>query len=350
MPHYRQEVSLITALPAMSAMYGRALVDTLHERVGEEELLRQRADLPPDDDTGLNGAWVRLLAHDGEREGGSQGIYGRGGPGYDYRFVALQVGLDLYRAVDEDDNSRDHAGAYLAYGRGKAEVRHRLPALADFDAGTDHLEAQTIGGYWTRFSEEGAYFDAVAQYTWYRLRSMSYRLPEVSTDGTGLALSLEGGYPFVVAEDEEAWHPEDGRWRLEPQAQVIFQRLSLDDMHDPAGDVRFSDTDSLVARIGARLDRTGVRKNDEDQLRTSDAWLRANIWHEFKGKPRTEFATASGAVPFVASLGGTWYEIGLGGTRQVSDTGYLYADIDYSFSADGRDTAWNGKIGMRWHW
>ena len=43
----------------MAALYGERLIDTLHERVGEEEQLRGRADLSQGY---LNGAWGRFLA------------------------------------------------------------------------------------------------------------------------------------------------------------------------------------------------------------------------------------------------------------------------------------------------
>ncbi|MFP3648016.1 autotransporter outer membrane beta-barrel domain-containing protein, partial [Paraburkholderia sp. SIMBA_054] len=92
------------------------------------------------------------------------------------------------------------------------------------------------------------------------------------------------------------------------------------------------------------------RRNASDEPRTGNAWLRANIWHEFKGKPRSEFETSSGYVPFQVDLGGSWAELGIGGTWQVSRTGYFYADIDYSWSFNGQDTSWNGKAGMRWNW
>ncbi|MFX8055653.1 hypothetical protein ABTK93_20615, partial [Acinetobacter baumannii] len=35
-PNYRPEVSLYTAVPSMALMYSRAMLDTLHERVGAQ--------------------------------------------------------------------------------------------------------------------------------------------------------------------------------------------------------------------------------------------------------------------------------------------------------------------------
>lgn len=346
-PAYRQEVSLVAALPAMAAIYGRALLDTLHERVGEEELLRQRGDLRPDRQ-GVNAGWVRYVGYDGEHDGGRQGIYGTRGPDFDYRFDALQIGLDLYRHVDEEDDSRKHAGFYLAYGRGNGDVRHNLLDYR-YHAGDDSFVARTVGGYWTGFNARGAYLDAVAQYSWYDLRVASLAMPDSFTNADGLALSLEGGWPFNLNEGD-GHSIEDGRWRLEPQAQVIWQQVDMDDLDDATEHVRFSDGDSLVGRLGARLNRNGQHDNREGQLRSSNAWLRVNVWHEFRGEPRAEFAAQSGYVPFAVDLGGSWGEVGVGGTWQVSATGYLYGDIDYSWSFDGDERAWNGKLGMRWNW
>lgn len=338
---------MIAAAPAMAQIYGRTIIDTLHERVGDEELLRQRGDLDPDR-RGVNGAWMRYIGHDGEHDGGRLGVYGTRGPDFDYRFDALQIGLDLYRHIDSDDDSRKHAGFYLAYGKGKGEVRHNFLDYR-FHAGADEFRAGSIGGYWSAFNDKGAYLDAVGQYTWYDLRLQSARMADSFVDADGLALSLEGGWPFIL-NDGDGRSIEDGRWRLEPQVQVIWQRIDVDDLDDGIAQVRFSDGDSLVARIGARLNRNGQRENNNGQLRAGNAWLRANIWHEFRGEPRAEFATNSGYLPFAVDLGGSWAEAGIGGTWQVSQTGYLFADIDYSWSFDGDDTSWNWKLGMRWNW
>ncbi|MBJ7514966.1 MAG: autotransporter outer membrane beta-barrel domain-containing protein [Stenotrophomonas sp.] len=346
-PAYRQEVSLIAAAPAMAQVYGRTLIDTLHERVGDEQLLRQRDDLDTQR-SGFNGAWLRYIGHDGEHDGGRRGIYGDRGPDFDYRFDALQIGTDLYRRIDADDLGRRHAGFYLAYGKGEGNVRHNYLDYR-LHAGNDTFKAGTIGLYWTAFSAEGAYLDAVGQYTWYDMRVQSPRSAESFLDATGMALSLEGGWPFVL-NDGDGLTIEDGRWRLEPQAQVIGQQIDVDDLREDTLQVSFEDGDSLVGRFGARLNRNGQRENRAGVIRTSNAWLRANLWHEFRGAPSARFASNSGYVPFAVDLGGSWGEIGLGGTWQVSETGYLYADIDYTWSVDGEETAWNGKLGMRWNW
>ncbi|MBU3079526.1 hypothetical protein, partial [Sphingomonas quercus] len=155
-PEYRAEASLYAAMPAMQLLYGATLLDTLHERVGDEGGGVARAG----GGTGPSQIWGRLILQAGTQGDLSRGIY-RDGPRFNYDMLAVQIGIDLYRG------SRDHAGVYGAWGRMNANVRH-FDASA---AGKDRLKGWTAGGYWTRFWDNGWYSDVVAQYGWNRLRA-----------------------------------------------------------------------------------------------------------------------------------------------------------------------------------
>ncbi len=54
-----------------------------------------------------------------------------------------------------------------------------------------------IGGYWTHYGPTGWYLDAVVQGTFYD-GAASTSFSHLSTDGSGLVASLEGGYPFPL--------------------------------------------------------------------------------------------------------------------------------------------------------
>ena len=99
-PNFRPGVSLYSAVPPMAAVYGRHLIDTLHERVGEQEQLKGRTDLQ-DRDT-FNGAWGRIIGNHSHRDGESLTRLGAGGPEYDLDFGALQSGMDFYRNAHEN--------------------------------------------------------------------------------------------------------------------------------------------------------------------------------------------------------------------------------------------------------
>ena len=216
-----------------------------------------------------------------------------GVPSFDYDFYAFQFGADLYRAEDPNDGSRDNAGLYAALGRGKVDVEHSLYGVT-FDGGEDEFKAYSVGGYWTHFGKNDWYVDSVLQATWYDATMSGLRgLREAETDGWGLAASIEGGYPFDLGNG----------WLIEPQAQLVYQFLDLNDFNDGAADVRYSDQDSLAGRVGARLARswnlgeaqtqgagTGIQR-----VREASLWARADVWHEFLGQPTTEFSSASGS-------------------------------------------------------
>ncbi|TCA18538.1 autotransporter outer membrane beta-barrel domain-containing protein [Rhizobium leguminosarum bv. viciae] len=278
----------------MTAIYGRHIIDTLHERVGEEEQLKGRTDIGEDEN--FNGVWLRGIGHWGHRDGEARGIYD-GAPEFDYRFGAMQGGMDFYR--EEEDGITDHAGMYLAYGHGRMDVTQNL-LTTERDAGDSDFNAFSVGGYWTRFGENGWYLDGVVQGTWYDVTTQSNRptgigFPDQSIDGFGFGASIEGGYPFDLG---------DG-WQVEPQAQVIWQTIRMDDFNDGAADVRYDNLNSLAGRIGARVARTWEA---EEATATEPARL-ATVWGRVKSLARVHGESSD------RGLIGRWFRallVGLG--------------------------------------
>jgi outer membrane autotransporter protein len=156
-------------------------------------------------------------------------------------------------------------------------------------------------------------------------RQTSRGLPTFETAGQGAAASLEGGYPFSFA----------GGYFIEPQAQLVFQNIHINDANDIAAQIRFADVNSLAGRIGARFGRTWAI---DDSPRTITAWIRPNLWNEFQGNPTTSFSSATG---FVCGL---WGEINAGISGQVTSTTTLYANASYQSRFDGGGFAYNGKV------
>lgn len=331
-PNYRAETSLYAALPAMVLGYGRNLIDTLHERVGEE-----RPGVAPGGGRGLEPSlgWARFIGLRGQREGSPVGVYGDG-PKYGYDIVAFQGGLDLYRA-ERNDGGRDHAGIYGAVGQITADVTH----VDGIVVGKDTINAYTAGAYWTRFSSSGWYFDALAQYTWNDATAASRRLPKLKTDGSSVALSLESGLPFALG----------AGWQFEPQAQLIYQKAWLENATEIATVVRFSNAESLAGRIGARIARSWIIDGSmSDGPRKMTAWFRPNLWYEFFGDPKTEFSSVAGYIPFRANLRGAWLEANVGVDAQIMKDISLVANAGYQWGLDGRSYAYNGKVGFRINW
>jgi outer membrane autotransporter protein len=329
-PAFRSEVSLYTALPAMMLLYGRMLIDTLHERTGTT------ADAA--DQNGGGRDWGRIIGVRGDHDGHAIGIYGNG-PQYDYGFVALQAGTDLIRSAGAD-GGRDQAGAFLAIGNASGDV-------SNFDgatAGQDRFMAYTWGGYWTHHLADGAYVDTVLLGTWYDAVSQSTRMPKLTTGGAGFGSSLEGGYPLRFS----------GGVVVEPQAQVAYQTISLGNADDLGAEVHFSDVNSLLGRLGVRVSRDWRMAEllGGSGPGVVTGWVRPNFWYEFLGNPKTSLSSANGFIPFEADLFGPTLELNAGLTAQIAADAALYANTSYFLglggSADG--DAYDGKIGLKFFW
>src|SRR5690606_7454677 len=134
---------------------GLASLGTLHERVGEQMNIGAQ----PDGDPAFNGVWTRLI-----------GEYGAGGwsgdlhvSAHDVSLAGIQGGADVYR-IEHDDGSRDHAGIYAAYAVRHASISGFALGEDDLDVGKLTLHGPALGGYWTHYTPEGAYLDAVLQW------------------------------------------------------------------------------------------------------------------------------------------------------------------------------------------
>jgi outer membrane autotransporter protein len=281
--------------------------------------------------------WGRLLGELGKRDNNS---FLSAGPDYTWHFGGLQSGFDLWRREGRD-GARDHAGVYGAFGTIGADVQRVFRELGP-TAGSIAMEAVSFGGYWTHYGPSGWYVDAVTQGTWYDSNARSATGPALHTNGLGWAGSLEGGYPIALA----------GRLVLEPQAQLIYQRVRFNDGSDGDALVSFDNSDALQGRLGTRLVKTW-EVGTPTQPRPLDTWLRANLWHEFLDGTETTFAglTGANALTFAAPRRGTWAEIGGGATGTIAPNTTLFVTTAYQHNVDGNHQfAWTGRAGVTVRW
>ncbi|WP_200917205.1 autotransporter outer membrane beta-barrel domain-containing protein [Jeongeupia sp. HS-3] len=323
-PNYRPETSLYSGIPALALRYGRMLVDTLHERVGEER--RRSVDpLPPEDRERYEPSlgWGRLIYQRGDdRYGAAE---------EDYTVRAMQLGLDLYRG-DAADGSTDQAGVSANLGKIEGRVTHDDGR----HAGDNRLRAWGLGGYWTHFWPAGGYLDGVLQFNRYLVEAQPTDMAALETRGRGVTASLEVGYPYQPDEHKTRY--------IEPQAQLIYSRVRLDDAHDAAADVRFDQADSLTGRVGVRLHRDWFRVDDNGKVYRSNGWIRPSLWHEFKGRATTALSSRDGAVPFTADMGGTWGELNVGFDHEASKDATLSGTLGYQQSLDGDGSSYEAMI------
>ncbi|WP_256677709.1 autotransporter outer membrane beta-barrel domain-containing protein [Pseudomonas sp. PB103] len=319
-PNYRPEVSLYGAVPALALVYGRTMVDTLHERVGEERL-NAGDPLPKDDESTLapSMGWGRVIYRSGKQDGDTKNALGNT-PEYNYDLTAFQVGTDLYRKV-RTDGSHEQAGISLSAGTIDAGVSHYTRRAA----GEDTLRAYGVGAYWTHFGPSGWYLDGVLQVNRFDIEAKPNDLGKLKTRGWGYTASLENGYPFEVDKD----------WYVEPQLQAIYSYVDLDSSDDVGAKIRFRDVDSLIGRAGVRIAKDWDTEGVDKSARRTNAWIRPSVWHEFKGQPKTEFSSESGYIPFESDIQGTWGEVNVGVDYQANRRTTFTASAGYRQGFDG---------------
>jgi len=331
-PNYRPEVSLYGAVPALALVYGRTMVDTLHERVGEERL-NAGEPLPKEDQSTLapSMGWGRVIYRSGKQDGDRKNALGNT-PEYNYDLTAFQVGTDLYRKV-RTDGSHEQAGISLSAGTINAGVSHYTRRAA----GEDTLRAYGLGAYWTHFGPSGWYLDGVLQVNRFDIEAKPNDLEKLKTHGWGYTASLENGYPYEV----------DKNWYVEPQLQAIYSYVDLDSSDDVGANVRFKDVDSLIGRVGVRIAKDWDTEGVDNSQRRTNAWIRPSVWHEFKGKPKTEFSSESGYIPFESDIQGTWGEVNLGVDYQANRRTTFTASAGYRQGFDGDSHGYDAMVGFK---
>lgn len=325
-PVYRAETSLYQEIPQLALLYNRMLIDSLHERTGEQfsspEKITHATERP-------SMSWGRAIIKNGKSD--------LDGPQSRFALNAIQLGMDLDRE-SKDDGSSTFAGVLGNIGKINSDVTHTDGKYA----GRNAMKSWGVGGYWTHFTPSGSYLDAVAQYNRLYVESSPVDLRPMNTKGYGLSASLETGYP---------WQPDTDVQRfIEPQAQVVYSKVKLDNTHDEASEVRFSNADSLTGRVSLRFHQTwnhdDSMKKKEERTRTT-AWIRPGIVHEFRGKSKTEFSAQEGYIPFVTNSAGTWGQLHAGIDHQFNKSVSLTGTLSIDKSLDDNSLNYGGIIGIK---
>ena len=238
----------------------------------------------------------------------------------------------------------DRVGLYGAYGDVHADVNGLVTnpaATADIltRTGSMNLDAWSAGGYWTHTGPGGWYLDAVLQGTWY-YGSASTQFAKLNTDGTGFIGSLEGGYPF-------AWPQLGPGLVIEPQGQILWQKVSFRHDYDGLGDVALGDTTGPSGRIGLRTKWTIVTAGGQ----VWQPYLRGNLWRDWGAEADTVYS-GTDIVPLASQV--TRLELGGGLTGRINASVSVFANVDYEFAVGAaeneKQSGVRGAFGARYTW
>ncbi|CEJ11662.1 Outer membrane protein IcsA autotransporter precursor [bacterium YEK0313] len=314
---YRPEVPLQSAVPPVALQMGLAALGTFHERQGDQAILTGRGLTP--------GMWGRVY---GQQLG--QTWQGAVSPSFTGTIAGLQTGFDLY-GIEHDNGHRDRFGLFAGYTRSDGRVRGYALGFQNATTGRLGLDAYSLGAYWTHLGPTNWYVDSVVMMTWLDGRPVSDRGIGADISGRLFTASLEAGYPIALG----------AGLTLEPQAQIIWQHLSLDRTHDAFSTISFGAGSSFTGRIGARLasqvDAAGIRWQP---------YLKINLWHDFN---RTETVRFDGD-PIATTFGGTALEVGGGVVARITAAASLYAAADYTTGLGSGRHAVRGRLGLRFNW
>ena len=278
------------------------------------------------------GAWGRVLGETGKQDSGN---FAKHGARTDWNQYGLQVGADLF-GYDGNDGSQGLLGLYFGYARNNTDVKgNRIGSSGK--VGSVELDGYSVGAYWTHFGSTGWYVDSVIQGSYYEMDQKINRSNTSSADGFGFAASVEGGYKFEF----------DNGFMLEPQAQLMWQFVSLDSFDDGYSRVSLDDVNSLRGRIGLK---GGYTFEGNTPVKV---WALANIWKDFSSDSKTSFYDYNGLLQgeIKTPLDESWLEVGLGVSGQIAKNTSLVAEGSYNQGLNNSDrTSWQGTIGIKYTW
>ncbi|POA21917.1 autotransporter outer membrane beta-barrel domain-containing protein [Pseudomonas sp. FW300-N1A1] len=206
------------------------------------------------------------------------------------------------------------------------------PALADPNTDSLNLAGESLGAYWSLTGASGWHVDLTAsggRVSGYSRNSQGERQ---ATEGRAVTLSVEGGFPIGISKN----------WVIEPQAQLINQRISLE-ASNAGSDAPSSDLNSWSGRVGARLKGS----YDINGLPV-EPYVRTNLWHTVN---TSATVTLDQVDKISSSRNSSTVELGLGLVARVTPTVSLYVSADYSSDVDDNDlNGLIGSLGVRMRW
>ncbi|MFX1736683.1 autotransporter outer membrane beta-barrel domain-containing protein [Paraburkholderia sp. A1RI_3L] len=316
---YRPEVALYAQVPDVMRQLDWMQIDEFHLRQGDQMLLNEKGSLPA--------GWGRVWgAHSVLSEGGDVS------PQFDGSMGGVQVGHDIY-ADGTQGGHRNHYGFYLGMARATGDVSGFAVGVPGAAVGHLAVNAYSLAGYWTHIGPGGWYTDTVISGSALTADTTSSDNIRSGTHGTAVTASIEGGLPLPIGHG----------LTVEPQAQLVYQHLSIRDLNDGASSVGFSSGNSVLARFGVRFEGTW------DALGAAwQPYMGFNVLHAFASGDHQNY---DGGTSIGTPVNQTTARIDVGVVTKFSKHGSAYAAVNWGTNLDGEHVRTvGGNVGARWSW
>ena len=336
-PVYTPTVPAYVQMPVVDMELGYTTLGTLHERRGENQTLAW-------DECGTCGSdakgqtWGRIFGKHLEQNGKTR-------LNMDTDMYGFQFGHD-FKIKRTDEGGHRLMGAYLAYGHANTDFSDSYRAengivSADKYTGNGKTNAVSLGVTHTRYAPNGSYLDLVGQLSYLRNKYNSRDGYQASQNGWGAALSAEVGRPYAISKHTAG----EAGWLLEPQAQLIYQYVDLNDFNDGVRQVNEKGQHGLRGRVGVRLAHNA--QASEKNYQTKTFYAVANVWHDFINSK----SVGIGRDNLSEKYASTWGEVGVGVQFPVGKHSYLYADARYERDlGSSKREGYRGTIGFKHTW
>ncbi|QGW82270.1 autotransporter outer membrane beta-barrel domain-containing protein [Variovorax paradoxus] len=324
-PTYRAEVPLLSALPSQLRQMDLTMIGNLHQRIGDDDAKTASAAASSGSE---RRAWGRVIAADIDiRQQGTANPHSKG------NVKGFQAGTDLFAT------SNWRAGVYVGQLDGRIGVNGFASGIADLAVGSNDLRSQYLGAYGTWTADSGFYADAVLQAGRHRYTAEPLSGLRSGGKGDSLMASIEVGQAFALGASG---------WKIEPQVQLIHQRLSLDTIAISGANVRQDSDDGWIARVGVRL-----KGEVATGLGTLQPYGRFNLYKASSGADVARFIGPAGATNITGRTGSTFSELAGGLTLALNQTTSVYGEVGKLWASGGdarvKSTV-QGSLGLRMKW
>ena len=313
---YRAEVPLLAALPAQLRQADLGMLGDMHQRRGDA----------PGDAGSDRRAWGRLL-----RTAPRIRQQGTVSPQSSGHLAGFQTGLDLYAGGSAN------AGFYLGQLKGDMQVSGLASDAGDTHAGANRLHGRYLGLYASWQGDSGMYADTVLQWADHRSHSHTQE-SHAGTKGRSRLASLEVGQPLGL----------DSRWQIEPQAQLVYRQLRLDDTGLRHAAVQHRTSGDWTLRVGVRIKGSFV---------TSAGMLQPygsiNVHKAGSTTDVARFVVPAATADIQTRGGHISTALAAGATLQVNPRTSFYGELSHHRANSGNARVGSGvqaSAGVKLHW